>query len=85
MGALTVKRKKSKLGPKVPKLEALEQINFNAAGLDIGDEEIYAAVPEGRGEVSVRVFRTFTVDLYALADWLENCGVDTVAMESTRV
>jgi transposase len=85
MGALTVKRKKSKLGPKVPKLEALEQINFNAAGLDIGDEEIYAAVPEGRGEVSVRVFRTFTVDLYALADWLENCGVDTVAMESTGV
>ena len=69
----------------VPKLEALEQINLNASGLDIGDDEIYAAVPEGQGEVSVRVFRTFTVDLYALADWLQACRVDTVAMESTGV
>jgi transposase len=69
----------------VPKLEALEQINFNAAGLDVGDDEIYAAVPERRDEVSVRVFGTFTVDLYALADWLGACGVDTVAMESTGV
>jgi transposase len=69
----------------IPKLEALEQINLNAAGLDIGDDEIYAAVPEGRDQVSVRVFQTFTVDLYALADWLEACGIDTVAMESTGV
>jgi len=35
--------------------------------------------------VSVRVFQTFTRDLYALADWLEACGVETVAMESTGV
>jgi transposase len=77
--------KEEAIGQDIPKLGALEQINFNAAGLDIGDDEIYAAVPEGRDEVSVRVFRTFTVDLYALADWLEACGVDTVAMESTGV
>jgi transposase len=77
------KKKIDKL--EVPKLEALEQINLNAAGLDIGDDEIYAALPEGRDVVSVRVFKTFTVDLYALADWLEYCGVDTVAMESTGV
>jgi transposase len=69
----------------VPKLEALEQIRLNAAGLDIHDDEIYAAVPEGRDEVSVRVFQTFTRDLHALADWLEACGVETVAMESTGV
>ena len=30
-------------------------------------------------------FPSFTVDLNALADWLEACGVDTVAMESTGV
>jgi transposase len=84
-GALAVKRRKRKIGQEIPKLADLEQINFNAAGLDVGDEEIYVAVPEGRDEVSVRVFRTFTVDLYALADWLESCGVDTVAMESTGV
>jgi len=77
--------KKKAVVQDIPQLEALKQINFNAAGLDIGDAEIYVAVPEGRDEVSVRVFETFTVDLYALADWLERCGVDTVAMESTGV
>jgi hypothetical protein len=77
------KRRKSTLN--VPKVEALKQINLNAAGLDIGDDEIWVAVPEGRDEVSVRVFQTFTADLYALADWLAACGVDTVAMESTGV
>lgn len=66
-------------------LDSLEQINLNAAGLDIGAEEIWACVPEGRDEVSVRVFETFTVDLYDLANWLRACGVETVAMESTGV
>lgn len=69
----------------IPELKALQQLNLNAAGLDIGDAEIYAAVPEGRDERSVRVFETFTADLHALADWLEACGVETVAMESTGV
>ena len=77
------RRKRSKR--KIVKLESLKQLNLNAAGLDIGAAEIYAAVPEGRDEVSVRQFETFTADLNALADWLEACGVDTVAMESTSV
>jgi transposase len=68
-----------------PPLESLKQINLNAAGLDIGDREIYACVPEGRAEKSVRVFPTFTADLNALADWLKSCKVTTVAMESTGV
>jgi transposase len=33
----------------------------------------------------VQVFKTFTVDLYSLADWLADCGIETVAMESTGV
>jgi transposase len=81
----TKKPKKKAAVQDIPKLEALQQINLNAAGLDIGDDEIYAAIPEGRDEVSVRVFQTFTRNLHALADWLESCGVDTVAMESTGV
>jgi hypothetical protein len=68
-----------------PKLGILSQINLNAAGLDIGDREIYACVPEGRAEQSVRVFPTFTADLNALAQWLQECQVTTVAMESTGV
>jgi transposase len=35
--------------------------------------------------MSVRRFATFTADLQALADWLEACGIETVAMESMSV
>ena len=77
------KRKKSPVN--VPVLDIIDQINLHAAGLDIGAEEIYACVPVDRDEESVRVFPTFTVDLHALADWLEACQIETVAMESTGV
>lgn len=66
-------------------VDPLAQVNANAAGLDIGAEEIYACVPADRDEQSVRVFGTFTAHLYALADWLLACGIETVAMESTGV
>lgn len=64
---------------------ALSKVNLNAAGLDVGATQHYLAVPEGRGKDTVRCFGTFTADLIALADWLESCGVDTIAMESTGV
>ena len=65
--------------------EQLRHMNLNAAGIDIGSERHLVAVPEGRDEVSVREFGTFTTDLEALAAWLKKCGVTTVAMESTGV
>lgn len=79
------KRKKSDARVNVPALDVLEQINRDAAGLDIGAEEIWACVPAGRDTESVRIFPTFTHDLHMLADWLESCQVKTVAMESTGV
>src|SRR5881392_930259 len=69
--------------PRVP--EALPHLNPDAAGLDIGAEEIWACVPADREAQPVRRFGTFTPDLHALADWLTECGVKTVAMESTGV
>jgi transposase len=57
----------------------------NAAGIDIGSAMHLVAVPADRDEEPVREFASFTADLHALADWLERCGVDTVAMESTGV
>lgn len=63
----------------------LQHINVNAAGIDIGAEQHMVAVPEDRDEVSVRQFGTFTADLQAIADWLAQCGVTTVALESTGV
>lgn len=63
----------------------LQQINLHAAGIDVGSRQHYVAVPEGRDEVVVRSFGTFTADLEGLADWLEQCGITTVALESTGV
>src|SRR3989454_6431425 len=57
----------------------------NAGGIDVGATEIFVAVPADRDTDSVRSFPTFTEDLNILADWLQRCRVDTVAMESTRV
>lgn len=71
---------------KVPKLPRhLQHMNLNAAGIDIGAERHWVAVPEGRDTVSVREFGPFTADLQALATWLKQCAVTTVAMESTGV
>jgi transposase len=73
-------RKKLRKG----KLEPL-QIRQDAAGIDVGSDELFVAVPPEKDAESVRRFRSFTQDLQALADWLEHCGVRTVAMESTGV
>jgi transposase len=56
----------------------------DAAGVDVGAEELVAAVPHGRGAAPfVRTFSAFTGGLHALRDWLVTCGIKTVAMEST--
>ncbi len=57
----------------------------DAAGIDIGAEEIYVAVPRDRDEESTRRFSSFTGDLHAQADWLSRCRLQSVAMESTGV
>src|ERR1017187_6431897 len=61
------------------------QVEPNAAGVDVGAREMYVAVGPDRDPEPVRVFPTFTADLEALADWLLDRGITTVAMESTGV
>ena len=63
----------------------LSQLNLNAAGIDVGATSHFAAVPADRAEQPVQEFEAFTADLYRLADWLAECGVETVVMESTGV
>ena len=65
--------------------EALSRVNLNAAGIDVGAGSHFVAVPEGRAEQPVQEFEAFTADLYRLADWLLECEVETVVMESTGV
>jgi hypothetical protein len=55
-------------------------LELDAAGIDIGAEEIYVAVPPDRDEESTRRFSSFTGDLHALADWLGRCRVRSVAL-----
>jgi transposase len=62
-----------------------EQVNLNAAGIDIGAESHWVAVPADRDATPVREFSSFSADLQALADWLVSCGITTVAMEATGV
>ena len=51
----------------------------------MGASSHFVAVPTDRADRPVREFGAFTADLYRLADWLAECGVETVVMESTGV
>ena len=83
MKTRTSQSKKRK--PKISIDQRWEIINPHAAGIDIGAREHWVCVPPGAAPDPVRPFGTFTADLEALADWLQECGVTTVAMEATGV
>src|SRR5438132_923384 len=61
----------------------LEVKNPDAAGIDVGAEAHWVCVPADRQANPVARFGTCTADLEAIASWLQQCGVTTVAMEST--
>jgi transposase len=63
----------------------LEIIHPQAAGIDVGNSAHYVAVRPERDPQPVRRFECFTADLHRLAEWLQSCGVKTVAMQSTGV
>jgi transposase len=64
---------------------SLEVVHPHAAGIDIGNESHYVAVPPTRDSQPVRHFGCTTVELKAMAEWLKQCGIRTVAMQSTGV
>jgi len=57
----------------------------HAAGIDVGATVHWVAVPPGTDAEPVRSFGTCTADLEELADWLQACGVTSVALESTGI
>ena len=68
----------------------------HAAGIDVHAAEHFVAVapedvpsdfvnPDHKLPAGVRKFGANTADLEAIADWLQECRVETVAMESTGV
>lgn len=70
---------------KTKKFVSMPMVNPNAAGIDVGDTLFSVAVPEGRDTIVVKDFGAFTCDLRSISEWLEQCGIQTVAMESTGV
>ena len=63
--------------------DGMSRVNPKAAGVDIGAEEIVACVASNETTQLVRGFGNYTVDLHAIADWLTEHKIKTVAMEST--
>jgi transposase len=66
-------------------VDSLTVINLNAAGIDIGMDEMWVSVRADRDAEPLRPFGMNTPDLITVAEWLKACGVETVAMESTGV
>ena len=64
---------------------SLEVVHPNAAGIDIGNQSHYVAVPPDRDNQPVRCFGCTTAELREAAAWLNQCGIQTVAMQSTGV
>lgn len=60
---------------------SMEIVNPQAAGVDVGSRSHWVAV--GQREADVREFGVFNQDLFAMADWLKENKVKTIAMEST--
>lgn len=65
--------------------DQFELINPHAAGIDIGSRSHYVCVGANKDPQPIRKFDCFTPDLHKLADWLIQCKITTVAMESTGV
>lgn len=63
----------------------LQVVHPKAAGIDVGNEEHWVAVPADLDPEPVRSFGCFTPDLEEMADWLVRCGIETVVMQSTGV
>jgi transposase len=77
------KQKAAQATPALP--PQLAAINLHAAGIDIGAEAHFVAVPPSDDPQPVRSFGAYTADLEALAAWLALCGITTVALESPGV
>jgi transposase len=84
----SVRRSKGQTPGTIRPSANLPVVNGHAGGIDVGSTEHYVCVPEdavGEDESNVRSFRTFTGELNKLVEWLQQCGVRTVALESTGV
>src|SRR5260370_26374259 len=64
---------------------SLQVVHPHTAGIDIGNESHYVAVPPSRDPQPVRCFGCTTAELKTMTQWLTQCGIRTVPMRSTGV
>ncbi len=81
----SVKTKEMIMTPMTLDPALLQMLNPNAAGIDVATEEMWVCVSANRATQNVRCFGAFTDDLSAIADFLTECRITSVAMESTGV
>src|SRR6202008_2815772 len=55
------------------------------AGIDMDNKSLCGGFPPSRDGQPVRRFGCTTAELKAMADWLKQCGIRTIAMQSTGV
>ena len=60
-------------------------VNPDAAGIDVGNESHFVAVPPGRDPQPVREFGSWTAALEEMGQWLIRCGIRSVVLQSTGV
>jgi len=65
--------------------DGMSKVNPNAAGVDVGAEEIVVCVAANENTQIVKGFGNYTVDLQEIGAWLKSYNIKTVAMESTGV
>lgn len=69
----------------VGELQTMPLLYPDLAGIDIGSRIHYVSVPGERSVRPVRTFGCMTPDLVEMANWLKECGITQVVMESTGV
>jgi len=83
---MTIPKNKGNRKHETPLPTSLPAIRPRVAGLDVGSSQHWVCGPaRDDGTPNVRVFGTTTDQLNALAGWLADQGVESVAMESTYV
>jgi hypothetical protein len=84
------KEKMARISKKAEKIKTKKGLEFkivnpDAAGIDVSSTEMQVCVPLDRSKENNRRFGTFTEDLHAIAKWLKECKITTIAMEATGI
>lgn len=77
--------KSNKQQPEKKTVSPLNHLNLSVCGIDVGASSIFVCAPYKDGELEIREYSTFTVDLNAMVEWLKSCKVTSCAMESTGI